>query len=137
LIRSWRNTFAPINRIPPEVLTLIPDLWSGRIREKDAITLTHVCRAWRAIFTSRSSLWTDFDCADAEKTRIYLERSKSSPISVQLVREDGLFPQDPFLQLTPHAVGRLKYLLISTDLDHLGGITDRLFHPRLFLKCCI
>jgi hypothetical protein len=93
-----------------------------------------VCRAWRAIFTSRSSLWTDFDCEDAEKTRIYLERSKSSPISVQLVREDGLFPQDPFLQLTPHAIGRLKYLLISTDLDHLGGITDRLFHPAPLLE---
>ena len=25
LIRSWRNTLSPINRVPPEVLTLIPD----------------------------------------------------------------------------------------------------------------
>ena len=27
LIRSWSNSLAPINRVPQEVLTLIPDSW--------------------------------------------------------------------------------------------------------------
>ncbi|KAF9643191.1 hypothetical protein BDM02DRAFT_3104714, partial [Thelephora ganbajun] len=77
LLRSTRNTLAPINRIPPEVLTLIPDFWDRSDRGQDVIALTHVCRAWREIFTSHSSLWTDFDCMDSNKTRVYLERSKA------------------------------------------------------------
>ncbi|KAF9645561.1 hypothetical protein BDM02DRAFT_3079455, partial [Thelephora ganbajun] len=79
-IRSCWNRLAPINRLPPDILILIPNFWDKRSRGRFVIALTHVCRAWREIFTSRSSLWTDFHCMDAEKTRVYLERSKSSPI---------------------------------------------------------
>jgi hypothetical protein len=134
LIRSWRNTLAPINRIPPEVLTLIPDFWNGYYGGKSTIALTHVCRAWREIFTSRSSLWTDFRCADAEKTRVYLERSKSSPINVELRREDGLYPCDPFFQIAPHAVGRLKSLLLSTSPEYLNDIANFLSRPAPLLE---
>jgi hypothetical protein len=134
LIRSWRNTLAPINRVPPELLALIPDFWSSYGRDKSTIALTHVSKAWREIFTSRSSLWTDFHCADAEKTRAYLERSKSSPISLELRREDGLFLHDPFFQIAPHAVNRLKDLFLSTDLDYLKDITDRLSRSAPILE---
>lgn len=96
--------------------------------------LTHVCRGWREMFTSRPSLWTDFNCADAEKTRVYLERSKSSPIDLQLDRSCGLFPHDPFLQIIPHAICRLKYLSILTTSDYLQGITDHLFRPAPLLE---
>ena len=91
-------------------------------------------RAWREIFTSRSSLWTDFPCADVEKTRVYLERSKSSPISLELTREDGLFLRDPFFQIAPHAVGRFKHLFLSTNPDYLKDITDRLSRPAPLLE---
>ena len=133
-IRAWRNKLAPINRVPTEVLSLIPDFWDEHDREEDVIALTHVCRAWRETFTSRSSLWTDFDCADAEKTRVYLERSKSSPINLRLDREDGLFPDDPFLQIPPHALGRLKYLYIDTTQDHFQNITDYFSRPTPHLE---
>ena len=63
------------------------------------------------MFTSRSSLWTNFDCEDVEKTRVYLERSKSSPIKVWLDRDYVLFLHDPFLQIVPRAVGRLERVL--------------------------
>jgi hypothetical protein len=52
----------PINGIPPEVLTLIPDFWGTSDGDRDLIALTHVCWAWRQAFISRSSLWTYFDC---------------------------------------------------------------------------
>ena len=61
---------------------------------------------------------------DAKKTRVYLERSKSSPIKLWLDREDGLFPRDPFLQIPPSALRRLYYLRITTDSEHLQDITD-------------
>ena len=41
LIRSVRNRRAPINRLPCDVLALIPDFWGRHEREKVAITLTY------------------------------------------------------------------------------------------------
>ena len=123
---------APINRIPPEVLALIPDFWSRRDRDQGTITLTHVSKAWREIFISRSSLWTDFDCLDADKTRVYLERSKSSPISLELKRI--LYPHEPFFQIVPHAVGRLKHLFLITSPGYLEGFTVHLSLPAPILK---
>ncbi|KAF9650943.1 hypothetical protein BDM02DRAFT_3111242 [Thelephora ganbajun] len=134
LIRFRRNRLAPINQLPREVLTLIPDFWDGREREKIAITLTHVCRAWREIFVSRASLWTDFHCMDADKTRVYLERSKSCPINLWLERKHGLFPNDLFLEIAPHTIGRLKRLSVSTTPDHLEDITKHLTHPAPVLE---
>ena len=57
------------------------------------------------MFISRSSLWTKFDCANAEKTRVYLERSNTSPINLSLNRNntlstDDLFPNHPPLRLS-------------------------------------
>ncbi|KAF9643103.1 hypothetical protein BDM02DRAFT_3077510, partial [Thelephora ganbajun] len=133
LIRSCRNRLTPISRIPPDVLILIPDFWGDR-KSHFAITLTHVCRTWREVFTSCSSLWTDFNCMNAEKTRVYLERSKSSPINLRIRREDGLFPRDPLFQVVPHAIDRLESLFISTNPDYLQEITDHLSHPAPVLK---
>ena len=96
--------------------------------------LTHVCRAWRDVFTSCSSLWTNFRCTNAEETRVYLERSKSFPINLHLDREDGLFPHDPFLQLAPHALGRLKHLVINTTEDHFQNITNYFSRPAPQLR---
>lgn len=43
LVRTMRNGFAPINRIPPEVFSLVPKHWSHAEMDKNLITLTHVC----------------------------------------------------------------------------------------------
>ena len=114
LVRVWKNMLAPINKIPPEILTLIPDFWDMDGRDQDTITLTHVCRTWREVFVSRPSLWTDFDCLDEEKTRTYIECSKFSPISLNLVLEisEGILPCHPFFQIIPRATGRLESLLL-------------------------
>jgi len=99
------------------------------------IPLTHVCRAWRGAFSSRSSLWTSFQCQDADKTRVYLERSKSSAISLRIDREDVLSPHDPLFQVIPHATSRLKYLCIRTTPENIGHITPHLSHPAPLLEC--
>ena len=105
-----------------------------RYRAQDLVTLTHTCQAWREVFVSRSSLWTDFYCENAEKTRVYLERSKSSPINLWLYREGGLSPRDPFLKLVPNTVGRLRSLTIETTPEDLQGITSHLSRPALLLE---
>ena len=53
---------------------------------------------------------------------------------LQLERSNGLLPRDPFLQIAPHAVGRLKYLFVGTTPDHLQDIADRLSCPGPLLK---
>ena len=102
----------------------------------DVIALTHVCQAWRSIFTSRSSLWTQFGCVDADKTRVYLERSKSSPIKLELWRPEDqhLPPHDPLLQIVPHATGRLTSLCINAAPGNLSDITAHLSSPAPLLE---
>ena len=125
---------APVNRIPPEVLTLIPDSWDKVSRGKDLIALTHVCRAWREMFISRSSLWTDFHCVDADKTRVYLERSKSSLITLLLDRDEYQPPYGPCLQIISRDIGRLKSLVIQGTQENLQDIATYLSHPTPLLE---
>ena len=133
-IRSWRNRSAPINRIPPEILSLIPHFWkSPYSRDQDVITLTHVCQAWRDVFVSCPSLWTYHCCRDLDKTRVYLERSRSSPIDLSL-RSDHTSLSDPFFKFIPHIAGRLKSLNIDGGSEHLQDISAYLFCPAPLLE---
>ena len=134
LVQSWRNRVAPINRIPPEILALVPGFWYGRgSRDRGLIALTHVCRAWRELFVSHPLLWTRLDCVCLEKTRVYLERSKSSPISLSL---DGNYLPllDPFFKLNPDIIGRLKSMHIDTSMRGLDTIAARLSRPAPLLE---
>jgi len=120
--------FAPINRVPPEILALIPDFWSADVRDQAIIALTHVCRAWREIFTSRSDLWADFDCENIDKTLVYLDRSGFSPISIRLERDERLSPRDPFIQIMPQVIPRLKSVSIHAPPGNLQEIIAQLSH---------
>ena len=101
---------------------------------KDPVALIHVCRAWREIFISRSSLWTNFDCMNADKTRVYLERSRSSPVNLWLNRDGVLPPHDPFFQIIPFAFGRLESLFVRATPGNLQDITAHLFCSTPILK---
>ena len=87
---------------------------------------------------SRPSLWTNFDCVDGEKTRIYFERSKSSPIKINLSLKRyeyaGRFPGHPFFQIIPHATGRLKSLFVEGALEDVQATTSHLSHPAPLLE---
>jgi hypothetical protein len=136
LLGFLRNRLAPINQIPPEILGLIPDFLDIWEKERDIIALTQVCRAWREIFTSRSSLWTRLDCKGPEKTEVYLKRSKSSPIDLAVhYSGQGLFPYDSLFRVIPHALGRLRSLHFNVSLiERLDDITARLSHPAPLLE---
>ena len=135
LIRFWRNRLAPVSRIPPEILALIPDFWNhdDDDRDQDVITLTHVCRAWREVFTSRSSLWTNLNCENKDQAHVYLERSKSLPVNLSLNADDDLPSYHPFFEIIPRAIGRLRSLSIGVEGD-LQTITAHLFRPAPLLE---
>ena len=116
-----KNSLAPINRIPPEVLSLIPDNFDEDGSDKTLIALTHVCHGWRDTFISRSSLWTRLDFADIDKTRTYIQRSQSSPLAFHFFNYKVI--DDAFALVIPH-VRRLKSLTIRalrrpSVLEHL------------------
>ena len=118
LVRSVKNSFAPINRIPSEVLSLIPDYYRGDGADQDLIALTHVCRSWRGIFTSRSSLWTRFSFTNTDKTRTYIRRSQTSPLKINL---SGRFIDDAFALIIPHISRLQSFKTNADDLPRVVG----------------
>ena len=134
MVRSVRNNFAPINRIPPEVLSLIPDYWCGCYADEGLIILTHVCHGWRELFISRSSLWAFLDCTRVEKTRVYIERSKSSPLEVNLEgAEDDAYCENALLLAAPH-INRLGSFIIRGPSSILADLTKHFTRPTPLLK---
>ena len=128
---------SPVNKIPPEILSLIPDFWNTHERNQNLVALTHACRAWRELFISRSSLWTYFDFVDEEKTQVYLERSKSSPVNLSLDLSEVTPLCDPFFQVIPHITGRLRSLFILGPLEDVEVVTrviSHLSHPAPLLE---
>ena len=71
---------------------------------------------------------------NSDKTRVYLERSNFSPIKLRLDERGGLSPHNPFLQIVPHATGRLKSLIINGTSGNLQDITPHLFRPAPLLE---
>jgi len=69
-----------------------------------------------------------------EQVRVYLERSKSSPINLSLQRRSEMYPRDPFFQIIPHTVGRLKSLTIDGVPENLQDITAHLTCPAPLLE---
>ena len=53
LVGSVKNSLAPINWIPPEILSFIPDYYDQDGTGQDLLALTHICRSWRGMFVSR------------------------------------------------------------------------------------
>ena len=87
------------------------------------------------MFTSLPSLWTRIECEDKDKTRVYLERSRSFPIDLSLYRDDpDLPPSDPFFQITPHVIRRLKSLFVEGTPENLPDITTHLSYPAPLLE---
>jgi len=48
------------------------------------VNATHVCHLWRTTLLSSPRLWSHLDFANEERALVFLERSKSAPLSVNL-----------------------------------------------------
>ena len=114
-IRTIRNTFVPVNRLPPEILS---GIFEYRTRERDLVAATQVCRYWRSTLISSPSLWACFQFQssyDLDRTLTYLERSKSAPIDVS-IDTDSAENLDVLEYLASH-IARTRSLVIQTDHD--------------------
>ena len=111
LARSLKNSFAPVNRIPSDVLSLLPDYCDEYDVDESLINSTHVCCSWREILISRSSLWTNLDFKNVNKTQTYIQRSRSSPLNITLRYIKGTTFDHAFSLVIPH-ISRLQSLAI-------------------------
>ncbi|KAF9780842.1 hypothetical protein BJ322DRAFT_285542 [Thelephora terrestris] len=136
LVRSMKNSFMPVSRIPGVILSLIPKYLEHQTTatNKDLITLTHVCRAWRELFISLPSLWTRLDFKDVEKTRTYLKRSGTLPLEL-VVHGSHVesYSEDAFFLAVPHR-RRFKSLTIGRTSDFVGNLVNHLTFPAPSLK---
>lgn len=121
-----------------DIFSLIPDYWNVHERGKDVIALTHVCQAWRKTFISRPSLWTNVNCVDPDKIRVYFERSKGSSICLQIGRRWDPCPSGPLSQaisqVVSHATGRFKSVRIEDVTGNLQNIVAHLSRPAPLLE---
>lgn len=77
------NALAPVNKLPPEVLGMIPAYQESQI-PKDLVTVSSVCSYWRNTFLATPSLWTRLDGKGIEKTRLWIKRSRTLPTQLQV-----------------------------------------------------
>ena len=79
-IHEWKNSFVPVNRVPLEVLSLIPTHLPS---QKDHFRATFVCRRWRRTFLQHGALWSQLYLSKGEVyVKTLLERAKGSALDV-------------------------------------------------------
>jgi hypothetical protein len=79
-IREWRNSFIPINRVPLDVLSLIPTHLDS---QRDRFLATFVCRHWRRTFLQHGVLWAQLLLKRGEAyAKTLLARAKGSSLDI-------------------------------------------------------
>jgi hypothetical protein len=97
MIREWRNSFIPINRVPLDILSLVPTRLSS---QKDRLRASFVCRHWRRIFLQRAELWSQLYLSKGEVyVKTFLERVKGSALDVNIGYR---VPVNAIALLSPH-----------------------------------
>ena len=120
-IRAIRNTFVPVNRLPPEILSRVLEY---RTRERDLVEATHICQYWRSTLISSPPLWTCFllqFSPDLDRTLTYLDRSKSAPIDVSITIGS---PKDLDVVkycLAPHTARTRSLVIHESSHSHLAS----------------
>ena len=91
--------------------------------ERDLINATAICQHWRTILLSFPRLWCNLS-GPPSKIRAYVQRSKSTPIEVEL------FPPELAELIAPHA-SRLVGLTVELNGEPSGfnQVIEHLSHP--------
>ena len=105
-IREWRNTFAPINRVPVDILSLIPAHLSS---QNDRFRATFVCRHWRRTLLEHGTLWSQMFLKKGwGYTKTLLKRARGSLLEISI---DQDVPSSTIALLFPHSqqIGCLEF----------------------------
>ena len=116
-IREWRNSFVPINRIPLDIISLIPTHFPS---QKDRFRASFVCRHWRRAFLHRAELWSELFLSKGEVyVKTLLGRAKGSALDVFM---DWTVPISTAALLSTYT-RRIRRLSFS---GNMSGTTQRI-----------
>ena len=105
-IREWRNTFAPKNRVPVDILSLIPAHLSS---QNDRFRATFVCCHWRRTLLEHGALWSQMFLKKGwGYTKTLLKRARGSLLEISI---DQDVPSSTIALLFPRSqqIGCLKF----------------------------
>ncbi|KDQ09749.1 hypothetical protein BOTBODRAFT_36837 [Botryobasidium botryosum FD-172 SS1] len=96
LSNSNSSPRCPVHRLPIEILhiifTFVKDtsinLFQPRLETKAPFNLSHVCRRWRDAALCGVALWTKIDAVNFTLIDLFLARSKSAPLDIELYEFD-------------------------------------------------
>ena len=131
LVRSTKNALSLVNRVPPDVLAMIPTYWEDSEGDMGLIRLTHVCRSWRETIMSRPLLWTRLDCTSVGKTKLYIERSKSCPLEICIRPARNAFYREQAFILAIQHIDRLRTLSVSGNPREVLPVLVKHFSRRV------
>jgi hypothetical protein len=143
LVRSIKNSLAPINRLPPEVPSPIPNYYDEDDEDnRDGavevlIALTHACRAWRETFISCPWLWTRFYPKNVDRAHTYIQCSQSSPFKIDFWSDEEItnaFPLTIHMRALPDVVEHFRChtpLLEKLDIRSRGTLDSAFFNGDL------
>ena len=135
-LREHLNDFAPVNRLPPEMLsyifstqlslcnrTVFRSDFRTRFDEYNALhwrrLFTRVCRRWRTIGLGTPEAWSYINVSsNSEQFREYLARSKDHPLSI------SLGTQFPNLREVLGPIGpRLRRIDLTITSPHIDAVS--------------
>ncbi|KAF9787256.1 hypothetical protein BJ322DRAFT_1107319 [Thelephora terrestris] len=101
-IRALRNHARPIGRLPPELLSTVfelvaaPTAGDSAPTLKDIVSLTHVCRYWRAILLNHNGVWSDLHLKGQDPGLVarQLERCGGAALSVNVHLQYWMFRRE-------------------------------------------
>ena len=97
-IREWKNSFVPVNRIPTDILSLIP---THLPTQKDCFHAASVCRHWRGVLLKHGALWSQLFLGKGEEcVSTLLGRAKGSALDIVT---DGIVPVGIMKLVSPRA----------------------------------
>ena len=102
--------------------------------DEEPIKLTHVWHGWREILISRASLWTSLDCENLDKTGVYIQHSRGSPLEVSFAAcGPTRLPKDTFRLVLQH-IDRLKALTLYGTSHSILNLVKRFSLPAPLLE---
>jgi hypothetical protein len=131
-IREWRNSFIPINRVPLDILSLIPThLESHLSSHGDRFRASFVCRHWRRTFLQRAELWSKLYLSKGGVyVKTLLKRAKGSALDIIV---DRRVPVSTMALLSSHTEQIRDLAFLSdwtTSIQDFAEVNPRPTHLR-------
>ncbi|KAI0303372.1 hypothetical protein B0F90DRAFT_1710492 [Multifurca ochricompacta] len=138
-LKYFRNSLVPVSRLPNILLTHIFTLLlndSQHIYHQHTsptcLHVSHVCRTWRDAALHCSLLWTNILFRPPEWTAIMLERSRTAPLTIEVLILPRDFANTAFLNSVRLALSHIRHIryLCIILLDRCHDLGDLLsFFP--------